>query len=103
MLVFILQNERQVPISFFSVHGHLPLGVAMLFSAVVGAVIVVGCGTARILQLRRVAKRRARAVPAPAVTPFLPPPPPDGPALATLPPPDGPAGPTLPPGPPPPV
>ncbi|MGA3219764.1 MAG: lipopolysaccharide assembly protein LapA domain-containing protein [Acidimicrobiales bacterium] len=69
MLIFILQNGRQVPISFVSVHGHLPLGVAMLFSAVIGALIVVGCGTARILQLRRVAKRRSRAVPGPAVAP----------------------------------
>jgi uncharacterized integral membrane protein len=74
MLIFILQNERTVPISFVSVHGHLPLGVALLFSAVAGAVIVVGCGAARIFQLRRVAKRRGRAthsheVARPATTP----------------------------------
>jgi hypothetical protein len=114
MLIFILQNGRQVPINFVSVHGHLPLGVAMLFSAVVGAVIVVGCGTARILQLRRVAKRRSRAVPsqalapgfppppgagpvvAPAVAPVLAPQPGAGPVVASLPPADGPAGPSVP-------
>ncbi len=67
MLIFILQNEREVPISFVSAHGHLPLGVAMLFSAVVGAAIVVVCGTARILQLRRLARRRARAAAHPLV------------------------------------
>ncbi len=61
MLIFILQNEREVPISFVSLHGHLPLGVALLFSAVIGAVIVLVCGTARILQLRRIAKRRTRS------------------------------------------
>ncbi len=72
MLIFILQNGREVPISFVSAHGHLPLGVAMLFSAVVGAAIVVGCGTARILQLRRMARRRARAVPRPVATPAPP-------------------------------
>ena len=71
MLIFILQNGRQVPISFVSAHGHLPLGVAMLFSAVVGAAIVVGCGTARILQLRRMARRHA-AVPRPVVAPAPP-------------------------------
>jgi uncharacterized integral membrane protein len=69
MLIFILQNGGQVPISFVSAHGHLPLGVAMLFSAVVGAAIVVGCGAARILQLRRVAKRRSRAAPSPVMAP----------------------------------
>lgn len=73
MLIFILQNGREVPISFVSAHGHLPLGVAMLFSAVIGAVIVVGCGTARILQLRRMARRRARAVPRPVEAPVSPP------------------------------
>ena len=61
MLIFILQNAREVPISFVSLHGHLPLGVALLFSAVIGAVIVLVCGTARILQLRRIAKRRTRS------------------------------------------
>jgi uncharacterized integral membrane protein len=88
MLIFILQNGREVPISFVSAHGHLPLGVAMLFSAVVGAVIVVGCGAARILQLRRVAKRRSRPpAPAPVMAPVLAPvPPPAGPAVPTLPP-----------------
>lgn len=71
MLIFILQNGREVPISFVSAHGHLPLGVALLFAAVIGALIVVGCGTARILQLRRVAKRRTRraAIPAPGASP----------------------------------
>jgi len=61
MLIFILQNGREVPINFVSAHGHLPLGVALLFAAVIGALIVVVCGAARILQLRRVAKRRGRA------------------------------------------
>jgi uncharacterized integral membrane protein len=69
MLIFILQNGRQVPISFLSFHGHLPVGVALLFSAVLGAVIVLVCGTARILQLRRVAKRRSRAANRPGSRP----------------------------------
>jgi len=61
MLIFILQNEHEVHISFVSLHGQLPLGVALLFSAVIGAAIVLVRGTARILQLRRVAKRRSRS------------------------------------------
>jgi uncharacterized integral membrane protein len=85
MLIFILQNGREVPINFVSVHGHLPLGVAMLFAAVIGAIIVVGCGTARILQLRRVAKRRARAAPLPGVA--------LGPSLPTVAPSTGPQAP----------
>jgi uncharacterized integral membrane protein len=72
MLIFILDNEHQVSISFVSLHGHLPLGVALLFSAVIGAVIVLVCGTARILQLRRVARRRSRSATRPAVTALAP-------------------------------
>ena len=57
ILVFILQNQQQVEVTFLSFHGILPLAVAMLLAAVVGAVLVLGFGGARILQLRRVARR----------------------------------------------
>jgi uncharacterized integral membrane protein len=57
LLIFILQNSQQVQVSFFGADGHLPLGVALLLSAVAGALLVVLVGTARIVQLRFVARR----------------------------------------------
>jgi uncharacterized integral membrane protein len=57
ILVFILQNMQSVELSFLSFHGRLPLAVALLFAVILGAVIVLGFGAARILQLRMVARR----------------------------------------------
>lgn len=61
LLVFILENQNRVNISFFGAHGHLPLGVAMLLAAVAGVLIVVIPGTGRIMQLRRTARRHRKA------------------------------------------
>jgi uncharacterized integral membrane protein len=60
ILVFILQNLQTVDLSFLIFHGHLPLAIALLFSVILGAVIVLGFGGARILQLRRVARNARR-------------------------------------------
>ena len=60
ILVFILQNLQSVEISFLVFHGHLPLAVALLFAVILGAVIVLAFGGARITQLRGVAKRARR-------------------------------------------
>ena len=57
LLIFILENSRKVQISYLGVHGHLPLGVALLLAAVLGMLLVVIPGTARIIQLRTVARR----------------------------------------------
>jgi uncharacterized integral membrane protein len=57
LLVFILQNGEQVEVSFFGANPDLPLGVALLLAAVLGALIVALAGTARVVQLRHVAKR----------------------------------------------
>ena len=57
LLIFILENSQKVDISFFGAHGHLPLGVALLFAAVLGILLVVIPGTARIIQLRMTARR----------------------------------------------
>ena len=43
--------------SLFGAHPDLPLGVALLLAAVLGALVVALIGTARIVQLRLVAKR----------------------------------------------
>jgi uncharacterized integral membrane protein len=57
ILIFILQNSSSVPLSFLFIHGRLPLGVALLFAMILGAVVVLATGAARILQLRGVARR----------------------------------------------
>ncbi len=61
LLIFILQNGRTVQISYLGAHGRLPLGVALLLAAVLGILLVVIPGAARIIQLRILA-RRHRAI-----------------------------------------
>jgi len=61
LLIFILQNGAQVNVSYLGAHGRLPLGVALLLSAVCGVLLVVLAGAARISQLRTVARRHRRA------------------------------------------
>jgi uncharacterized integral membrane protein len=53
LLVFILQNLDRVPIEFLGFSGEVPVGVAMLLSAIAGGLIVAIAAGARILQLRR--------------------------------------------------
>jgi uncharacterized integral membrane protein len=60
ILVFILQNLQSVELSFLIFNGHLPLAIALLFAVILGAVIVLGFGGARILQLRMVARTARR-------------------------------------------
>ncbi len=57
LLVFILQNGGNATIHFLWGEFNLPLGVALLFGAIGGALLVAVVGAARILQLRRQAKR----------------------------------------------
>jgi uncharacterized integral membrane protein len=60
LLIFILQNSAQVSVSYLGMHGHLPLGVALLLAAVCGVLLVVLAGTARIGQLRATARRHRK-------------------------------------------
>jgi lipopolysaccharide assembly protein A len=60
LLIFILQNGTQVSVSYLGLHGHLPLGVALLLAAVCGVLLVVLAGTARIGQLRATARRHRK-------------------------------------------
>jgi uncharacterized integral membrane protein len=60
LLVFILQNDNPVQISFFALEGVLPTGVALLLAAIAGILLVAIPGSLRILQLRRAARRGAR-------------------------------------------
>ncbi len=66
ILVFILQNQQSVEVTFLMFQGHLPLAVALLFALILGAVIVFAFGAARILQLRMVAGRARRKGPSSA-------------------------------------
>jgi putative membrane protein len=60
ILVFILQNGQRVRVRFLVANGTLPLGVALLFAALLGALLVLVAGAARVLQLRVVARRHRR-------------------------------------------
>lgn len=57
LLIFILENGQRVDVAYFGVHGHLPLGVALLLAAVCGVLLVLIPGAGRILQLRRTARK----------------------------------------------
>ncbi|MCV7088497.1 LapA family protein [Mycobacterium interjectum] len=61
LLIFIAQNTSSASFAFFGWRWTLPLGVAILLAAVVGGLITVAAGTARILQLRRAAKKHHAA------------------------------------------
>ncbi|SEP26290.1 LapA family protein [Amycolatopsis saalfeldensis] len=60
LLVFILQNLDTATVHFLGAQGSMPLAVAMLFAAIAGAALVALIGGARILQLRKQARRPRR-------------------------------------------
>ena len=57
LLIFILQNRVPAQITFLVWTGALPTGVALLFAAIAGMLLVAIPGSVRILQLRRAAVR----------------------------------------------
>lgn len=61
LLVFIMQNTDSTTVNFFAWQARLPVGVAVLLSAVGGGLLAVAVGTARIIQLRRAAKKNLKA------------------------------------------
>jgi uncharacterized integral membrane protein len=56
VLIFVLQNLQRSDVAFLAWSGELPLGVALLVSAVLGALAVFLLGSVRILQLRRMTR-----------------------------------------------
>jgi uncharacterized integral membrane protein len=46
VLIFILQNQQTVEISYLFFRGSLPLAVALLFAAIVGALVVLALAVA---------------------------------------------------------
>ena len=61
LLVFIVQNTDSATVHFFVWEWNLPVGVAILLAAVCGGLLTVAAGTARIIQLRRAAKKNLKA------------------------------------------
>jgi uncharacterized integral membrane protein len=61
LLIFVLENGQRADVSFLGAHGHLPMGVALLFAAVCGILLVALPGTGRIVQLRLLNRRRQRS------------------------------------------
>ncbi|MCE3555109.1 lipopolysaccharide assembly protein LapA domain-containing protein [Pseudonocardia sp. RS11V-5] len=62
LLIFILQNLDPVQIHFLGADGTLPTGVALLLAAIAGVLLVAIPGSARIVQLRRAARKGRRAL-----------------------------------------
>ena len=61
LLVFIMQNTDSATVHFFAWEWNLPIGVGVLFAAVCGGLLTVAAASARIVQLRRAAKRNLKA------------------------------------------
>jgi uncharacterized integral membrane protein len=57
---FIVQNTRSVRIEFFAASGKMPVAVALIGAALVGAFIVLAVGIARTTQLRLATRRGAK-------------------------------------------
>ncbi|WP_233575980.1 LapA family protein [Saccharopolyspora rhizosphaerae] len=60
LLIFVAQNFVAVTVSFLGLEFSLPLGLALLFAAIVGGVLVWLAGTARMVQMRRAAKKASK-------------------------------------------
>jgi uncharacterized integral membrane protein len=55
----VLQNLQRSDVKFLVWSGQLPLGIALLLSAVLSALAVFLLGSVRILQLRRMTRSRS--------------------------------------------
>ncbi|HXQ76036.1 MAG TPA: lipopolysaccharide assembly protein LapA domain-containing protein [Acidimicrobiales bacterium] len=59
-VVFVLQNLRSAKVTFITASGRLPLGLALLIAAALGALVVLALGSIRIVQLRHLVHRASR-------------------------------------------
>ena len=59
LLIFILQNLQVTSVHFLGARWRVPVGAALLLAAVAGILLAAMAGTARIIQLRLLARRRA--------------------------------------------
>ncbi|GAA4816237.1 LapA family protein [Tomitella cavernea] len=58
LLIFIIQNSDSTPVQIFGWEFSLPLGVTILLAAIGGALITALIGAARMLQMRRAARKQ---------------------------------------------
>ncbi|WP_094288844.1 LapA family protein [Mycobacterium lehmannii] len=61
LLIFIAQNTESTEFAFLGWNWSMPRGVAILFAAVCGGLITALAGAARMVQLRRAAKKNYKA------------------------------------------
>lgn len=62
LLIFVAQNTESITTHFVGFHWNLPVGVGYLLAAVAGATTTVLVGAARMIQLRRAAKKDLNAL-----------------------------------------
>ena len=60
LIDFLVENTRRVRIDFFSVHGQVPVAIALLAAALAGAAVVLTIGICRTTQLRLTIRHRRR-------------------------------------------
>jgi uncharacterized integral membrane protein len=58
LIIFVAQNTARVRIHFLWMTGDFPISVAFLLAVVGGALIAIAVSAARIIQLRRLVRRR---------------------------------------------
>jgi uncharacterized integral membrane protein len=58
LIIFVAQNTARVRISFFALEGEISLALALLIAGVGGAIIAMAVAATRIVQLRRMVRRR---------------------------------------------
>ena len=62
VIIFIAENTKSITISFLGAHGHISEALALLLAVVVGIVICLLVGSARILQLSLEVRRQKKTV-----------------------------------------
>ena len=62
LIVFIMQNQHEVPMNFLGWSGEFPAGIAFLIFAIGGALIMALVGGWRMFELRRQLRKQAKQV-----------------------------------------
>ena len=66
LLIFVIQNTASVKVSFLTLNGQMPLGVALLLAAIGGVLIAGLVASLRIWQLRHRLHRSSSSADSPA-------------------------------------
>lgn len=57
LIIFIVQNQDQVTLTYFGLSGQVSLGLALFIAAVAGGILAAIAGAVRIIQLRAMARK----------------------------------------------